>query len=107
MPRLMRRLAPWLIAILILLAWTAVPDGVQASDPTPAPSIEVSPGGPRPGVGGEPIAGTAIPSEAPCVEDDPCWDCETMGNLICGPVPAPPAAEPQTPVLPDTAMSAP
>ena len=19
-----------------------------------------------------------------CVEDDPCWDCETMGNLICG-----------------------
>lgn len=22
---------------------------------------------------------------APCVEDEPCWDCETMGNLICGP----------------------
>lgn len=19
-----------------------------------------------------------------CVEDDPCWDCHTMGNLICG-----------------------
>ena len=20
-----------------------------------------------------------------CVEDMACWDCETMGNLICGP----------------------
>ena len=22
----------------------------------------------------------------PCEEDDPCWDCTTMGNQICGPV---------------------
>jgi hypothetical protein len=22
----------------------------------------------------------------PCQEDDPCWDCGTMGNLQCGPV---------------------
>lgn len=20
-----------------------------------------------------------------CVEEDPCWDCATMGNFICGP----------------------
>ena len=20
-----------------------------------------------------------------CVEDDPCWDCKTMGNGVCGP----------------------
>jgi hypothetical protein len=20
----------------------------------------------------------------PCAEDDPCWDCATMGNRICG-----------------------
>ena len=20
-----------------------------------------------------------------CAEDDPCWNCETMGNRICGP----------------------
>lgn len=20
-----------------------------------------------------------------CWEDEPCWDCETMGNQICGP----------------------
>jgi hypothetical protein len=19
-----------------------------------------------------------------CQEDDPCWNCETMGNLLCG-----------------------
>jgi hypothetical protein len=22
---------------------------------------------------------------AECQEDDPCWDCATMGNLVCGP----------------------
>lgn len=20
-----------------------------------------------------------------CAEDDPCWDCSTMGNHLCGP----------------------
>ena len=24
--------------------------------------------------------------DAACQEDDPCWDCSTMGNGICGPV---------------------
>lgn len=28
-----------------------------------------------------------------CHEDQPCWDCETMGNRICGPIPVP--AEPR------------
>lgn len=27
----------------------------------------------------EPVAATVV-----CQEDDPCWDCSTMGNLICG-----------------------
>lgn len=22
-----------------------------------------------------------------CEEDMPCWDCTTMGNRICGPIP--------------------
>ncbi len=22
--------------------------------------------------------------EGQCEEDEPCWDCETMGNRICG-----------------------
>lgn len=26
----------------------------------------------------------ASPTPPPCYEDEPCWDCETMGNLICG-----------------------
>lgn len=21
-----------------------------------------------------------------CLEDQPCWDCATMGNQVCGPV---------------------
>lgn len=30
-------------------------------------------------------AATEAPTQAPtCQEDMPCWDCETMGNLICG-----------------------
>ncbi len=24
------------------------------------------------------------PAQARCEEDQPCWDCHTMGNLICG-----------------------
>lgn len=24
-----------------------------------------------------------------CTEDMECWDCETMGNRICGPIPVP------------------
>lgn len=24
-------------------------------------------------------------SQTRCQEDDPCWDCSTMGNHICGP----------------------
>lgn len=28
-----------------------------------------------------------VVTEAPalCQEDEPCWDCETMGNKVCGP----------------------
>jgi len=25
------------------------------------------------------------PEPPACQEDEPCWDCTTMGNLICGP----------------------
>lgn len=27
---------------------------------------------------------TTAPPAPPCQEDEPCWDCHTMGNLICG-----------------------
>lgn len=23
-----------------------------------------------------------------CAEDDPCWNCATMGNKLCGPTPS-------------------
>lgn len=39
-----------------------------------------------------PVVITAAPAAAhvlECQEDEPCWDCKTMGNHICGPVPAP------------------
>ena len=32
---------------------------------------------------------TTVPP-AVCQEDEPCWDCETMGNRICGPTVEPP-----------------
>lgn len=30
--------------------------------------------------------GLPINEPGACHEDMPCWDCETMGNRICGPV---------------------
>lgn len=34
-----------------------------------------------------PVASAVSP--APCLEDQPCWSCATMGNRVCGPVVAP------------------
>ena len=34
---------------------------------------------------------------ARCEEDMDCWDCETMGNRICGPTQAPPVPVPADP----------
>lgn len=31
---------------------------------------------------------TFVDEPTPCMEDEPCWDCATMGNNICGPVTA-------------------
>ena len=40
-----------------------------------------------------PVAPVAVPV-AVCHEDEPCWDCKTMGNKICGPV------APEVPTIP-------
>lgn len=32
--------------------------------------------------------GTSSTSTTTCAEDMPCWDCSTMGNRICGPLPS-------------------
>jgi hypothetical protein len=33
------------------------------------------------------LAGTRDqePQQQVCMEDMPCWDCDTMGNMVCGP----------------------
>jgi hypothetical protein len=33
-----------------------------------------------------PEVGVPVTSSVGCQEDNPCWDCKTMGNRICGPV---------------------
>lgn len=43
---------------------------------TPEPQV-VIPGIPAPAVG------TPVTSSVGCQEDNPCWDCSTMGNRIC------------------------
>jgi len=73
-------------------------------------------GPPQPGHEGDtrgacpttPTPPTTVPPVVPCEEDEPCWDCETMGNKVCGPaviippiVVAPPATP--TPGQPTTA----
>lgn len=45
------------------------------SSPTPSATHSVHPSAP-------------IHSVPRCAEDDPCWDCHTMGNRICGTNPA-------------------
>lgn len=40
-------------------------------------------------VGCKPVAGTPSPATSSCEEDQPCWDCHTMGNHQCGPEQAP------------------
>lgn len=32
----------------------------------------------------ERVTTQTLPVKSRCVEDDPCWDCATMGNRVCG-----------------------
>lgn len=52
-----------------------------------------------PPVEGKPVGTPTLPAVAPvvasqaavvaCQEDEPCWNCATMGNHVCGPVGVP------------------
>lgn len=42
---------------------------------------------------------TTTVSAVPCQEDEPCWDCSTMGNQICGPT-----VEVVTPTVPTATL---
>ena len=64
--------------------------------PAPAPTVRVVVvPAPTPAETGEldcwDDASCAVPGHT-CYEDEPCWDCETMGNGVCGPDDAPAAA---------------
>ena len=46
---------------------------------------------------------TTIPAAEPeCWEDEPCWDCTTMGNLQCGPTTTVATVAPAPQMLPET-----
>lgn len=53
-----------------LAVGAATPDwGVGAPTPAPSASFTLPP---------------VLAAHLECTEDEPCWDCETMGNRICG-----------------------
>jgi hypothetical protein len=35
--------------------------------------------------GPEPATDPDYGKNTSCQEDEACWDCETMGNMVCGP----------------------
>ena len=52
---------------------------------------------------------TTVPvtiAEPECWEDEPCWDCTTMGNLQCGPTTTVVVAVGLPPTLPETGTDA-
>ena len=51
--------------------------------------------------------GTTTEPPVECQEDMPCWDCETMGNRVCGPdsPPEPPVVVPPVTDTPDTPVA--
>jgi hypothetical protein len=57
---------------LTLGTFTPPYEGVAAPTPTAASTFVLP----------EPLLAAAT-----CTEDEPCWDCESMGNLICGTMP--------------------
>lgn len=65
-----------ILAALAAAAGLAI--GCQATTPMDRLSDTLS----RP----DQITTTNHPDER-CHEDDPCWDCSTMGNRVCGPRP--------------------
>lgn len=72
----MRRLVPaaalaGLVSIVPLMAGPAT-----TNEGTPVRIVRAVPSLP---------AGWHWGTPAPCQEDQPCWDCRTMGNRICGP----------------------
>lgn len=63
--RITRSLTVPALALALLAGGTAASNLAGVGAPTPSAAVAAAP-----------VTG--------CQEDMPCWDCETMGNLICG-----------------------
>jgi hypothetical protein len=61
------------LVALVALAGAASVGAVRSAGTPPRPAVTVN-------VGGE------IVRDGICDEDEPCWDCRTMGNRVCGPM---------------------
>ncbi len=74
----MNKIIEAIITIIIALGllFAQHPDSSSGQE-APPPSI------------GEPLVIVKDDDGTACQEDEPCWDCHTMGNLICGPIPVP------------------
>ena len=61
------------------------PEPSQSEEPTPTPQVTTTP---EPSATPFPSAvGTPEETTNECLEDQPCWNCETMGNQQCGNIP--------------------
>jgi hypothetical protein len=90
------------------VAPTATPSATPTETATPEPQAEAEtanlasvPQAQAPVVP-QAVAPKAQAPQTICEEDEPCWDCRTMGNRICGPVAGavPPVTVNQAPVVP-------
>lgn len=99
--KLSRILAPVTVAAALALTACSGP-AAPATTYTPATITTPAPVTPAP------VANLATPSATPtppCEEDEPCFDCHTMGNLVCSPETAPAAVYIPAPAVKSPAVA--
>lgn len=88
---------------------SVIPDVLKVPAPTPTvPSAIAKVATPTTAPAPAPVETTAAPAPVQCEEDQPCWDCTTMGNKICGDAaPLDTITAPTAPVVAPVAAPAP
>lgn len=76
-----------LVGLILVIGFSACDQGSGTSLPSGAsrPATAVREGN-QANVGQSPATVSEVGPVPVCQEDQPCWDCATMGNLVCGPV---------------------
>lgn len=70
------------LVALMALALLTVPANATDQPKGPTTTVAYLPGHPL-------VWAESVPTPGdPCAEDEPCWDCATMGNSVCGKGPA-------------------